>query len=608
MVLISFAWDPTGRVAYRLFVPKKIDQEWDEVKVLLRKLASKETKDAIEFAIDSVEEGDTEDAEEIFQLCGKICFSIIAMDEGALRENVSELLGAFGVNAKQTDALLDSAGLRLLTWCLRPVLEPTLTKHGLTWEDVLPVLETIDCIDELKAAIKEPVAFLEQIAKGSPRIAKKLAIMHLKPLLGSCLTKHGLEWSDVVPVLEEVDSVEELKEAVADAEGFLERLANACGPAAKKLAIMHLKPPLEPCLAKHGLEWSDVVPVLEEVDSVEELREAIGYPMAFLDHASKAGAEKLGMTINASLCVLEVVPGKQGAQKGVTVGDVISCIGSTSLSYDESTRMDIKVALLLIEAKSRKEPFVTIKFNSGAKSAEFKILSLAMASSAEGLALETSPRGSQRHYPNPTLGAVDTDTSLHRHPWLNSCIMSCSDETHEDGVKLAAIENEAVHFAPLPVDALQSALERYGEELGDEGLAGLDDQIAAAQSAQSVLAQPLGLSQSVADALPLAQLSSALGLHVSRPAVPPAAVVVPADRQHSNTSRRSAPAVYDVDTHEDIREMAASSQPVTADAIETQLLMLERARSPPPGPPLLAEVATEVLESLSATLSRSEPA
>jgi hypothetical protein len=48
-----------------------------------------------------------------------------------------------------------------------------------------------------------------------------------------------------------------------------------------------------------------------------------------------------------------------------------------------------------------------------------------------------------------------------------------------------------------------------------------------------------------------------------------------------------------VDTHENIREMAAFSQPVTADAIETQL---ERTIYAPPGLPVLAEAVTEVLE------------
>jgi hypothetical protein len=50
----------------------------------------------------------------------------------------------------------------------------------------------------------------------------------------------------VVPVLEEVDSIDELKAAVTDTAGFLQRLAESCGPAAKKLAIMHLKPLIRP--------------------------------------------------------------------------------------------------------------------------------------------------------------------------------------------------------------------------------------------------------------------------------------------------------------------------------------------------------------------------
>ena len=55
---------------------------------------------------------------------------------------------------------------------------------------------------------------------------------------------------------------------------FLEQLASSAGPAAKKLAILHLKPLLTPHLLKQGLVWSDVVPVLETVESIEELKAA----------------------------------------------------------------------------------------------------------------------------------------------------------------------------------------------------------------------------------------------------------------------------------------------------------------------------------------------
>ena len=41
------------------------------------------------------------------------------------------------------------------------------------------MLEEMDSINELRAAVQEPLVFLERLAEGSHRIAKKLAIMHL---------------------------------------------------------------------------------------------------------------------------------------------------------------------------------------------------------------------------------------------------------------------------------------------------------------------------------------------------------------------------------------------------------------------------------------------
>jgi hypothetical protein len=120
--------------------------------------------------------------------------------------------------------------------------------------------------------------------------------------------------------------------------------------------------------------------MLEEVDSIDELKAAVEKPIAFLDRVSKAGAENLGITTSAGLLVLEVVPDGQGAQKGVQVGNLISHVGSTSLSNcngsdSESTRMDIKFGSLLSEARTAEVACVTIKFNGGTKKAEFKMKS-----------------------------------------------------------------------------------------------------------------------------------------------------------------------------------------------------------------------------------------
>jgi hypothetical protein len=92
-----------------------------------------------------------------------------------------------------------------------------------------------------------------------------------------------LEWTDVVPVLETIDSLEELRAAADNPEALLERVSRASGSAAKKLAIMHLKPLLDPCLHARGLEWADVVPVLETIDSIDELHAAAADPKVLLE-------------------------------------------------------------------------------------------------------------------------------------------------------------------------------------------------------------------------------------------------------------------------------------------------------------------------------------
>ena len=83
-----------------------------------------------------------------------------------------------------------------------------------------------------------------------------LLIAKLRPKLEPVVEKQGLEWGDVVPALELVDSVEELEAAIADPEAFLQSLAHSMGPAAKKFLVAKLRPKLEPQLEKQGLQWS----------------------------------------------------------------------------------------------------------------------------------------------------------------------------------------------------------------------------------------------------------------------------------------------------------------------------------------------------------------
>ena len=385
LVLLVYVYDPSGQMMRRVFLPNKVEDKWEDVKRLLQELAraDKEASEAIAIAIAAVESGDV-DADATLRICAEIGTSAMDLDNETLRESTAELLGAFGVGTKQADELLDSAGLKLLIWGLKPQVEPTLTKYGLVWEDVLPVLETIDSIDEVRDAVQEPMAHLERAAKRSRLLAKKLAVAYLKPPLSPLLAKQGLEWADVLPALETIDSTDELKAAAADPAAFLERLTSAGGPAAKKLAAVYLKPPLESHLAKQGLEWADVAPMLEEVDSIDELKRAIEYPVAFLHRVAESGCENLGIAISASLHVLEVQPGGQGSKKDVQVGDILSKVGSSELLYDGHTPLDINVASMLSSARARGEPFITIEFNGGAKRADFRIKSRVAAAVVTG--------------------------------------------------------------------------------------------------------------------------------------------------------------------------------------------------------------------------------
>merc|ERR1719191_80231 len=129
---------------------------------------------------------------------------------------------------------------------LRPKLRPYLEKQGLTFEDVKPALEQVDTIEELRDAHENPSEFLEKLARSTGPAAKRYAMMKLRPQL----EKQGLTFEDVRPALEQVDTIEELQDAHENPSEFLDKLARSMGPAGKKYAMMKLRPKLMPHLEK----------------------------------------------------------------------------------------------------------------------------------------------------------------------------------------------------------------------------------------------------------------------------------------------------------------------------------------------------------------------
>ena len=190
-------------------------------------------------------------------------------------------------DSEAIDPLSSAAGPTARTMAfalLRRSLEPTLEQRGLEWDDVLPILEQMDSVEELQAACDDPEAFLLTLAQASSPAARKLAIASLRPALEPKLAPHGFKWSDVMPVLEAFDTLEELQAAVAEPDSFIQALlTSASGPAAKKMAIARLRRSLEPTLEQRGLEWEDVLPLVEEITDLRELMDASNDPQPFVE-------------------------------------------------------------------------------------------------------------------------------------------------------------------------------------------------------------------------------------------------------------------------------------------------------------------------------------
>jgi hypothetical protein len=77
---------------------------------------------------------------------------------------------------------------------------------------------TMSSAEALMAAIDDP-------AKNMTYVLKAMGIAKLKAKAGPHLAKHELDWdAHIMPLLEKVDTVDELREAAADPHGFLSQL------------------------------------------------------------------------------------------------------------------------------------------------------------------------------------------------------------------------------------------------------------------------------------------------------------------------------------------------------------------------------------------------
>ena len=147
----------------------------------------------------------------------------------------------------------------------------------------MPALESCT-LAELEKALEDPEELLAALTKAAGPAAKRYLIAQLRPRIQPLLAKQFPDvdaqtlWNDVRPAFDLIDTVEELQAALYDPETFLGELAVALGPAAKRMLVARLRSKIEPHILKQGIVWEELVAVLELVDSIEELREALEQP------------------------------------------------------------------------------------------------------------------------------------------------------------------------------------------------------------------------------------------------------------------------------------------------------------------------------------------
>ena len=123
----------------------------------------------------------------------------------------------------------------------RALVYVRVAKRVLTWEDVLPIFAALDSMEEVRELVSDPVAFVDKLGRLSSPAARRLALAKAKPLIMEALPD-PLTWEDALSILGTLDSMDEVRELVSDPAAFMDKLGGLSSPAARKLALAKAKP------------------------------------------------------------------------------------------------------------------------------------------------------------------------------------------------------------------------------------------------------------------------------------------------------------------------------------------------------------------------------
>lgn len=154
----------------------------------------------------------------------------------------------------------------------RPDLEPVAESHGLDWQDITIACDalTLDLIRSFPT--EAPENLIRILLAASFPVARKSALFHLRPVMEPKLQPHGIPWHAVEGAIESF-TLEDLERGASDPDSLVDKMIDAALPIAKITALFHARSVLEPHVQSIGLEWSDLSAIVEEIE-LSDLEEA----------------------------------------------------------------------------------------------------------------------------------------------------------------------------------------------------------------------------------------------------------------------------------------------------------------------------------------------
>jgi hypothetical protein len=169
-----------------------------------------------------------------------------------------------------------SGAKRVLFIVARPLLRPISVKLNLDEGSIQGLLETLS-IEELELAYKNPIDFAKLMGVKLAKFSLRLAMM---PMLNT----KGFEWDFFAPMLENLDSIEDIHSITSDPLGFVEGLASQHPIATRMLGIMKLQGDMQPKVEAEKITWKEAVGVMcnGELVPMEEIEVAREDPSVLL--------------------------------------------------------------------------------------------------------------------------------------------------------------------------------------------------------------------------------------------------------------------------------------------------------------------------------------